>query len=72
MSEREAVEKGYTHLGKYSGFYCYVKYEDDFGVDIVGTNWIRELMINIFVWIEVNIYSPNEAFVIEEIRELKT
>lgn len=70
MTESNAKKLGYTHLGKLYGFYCYIKYLDDDGIDVIGTNKFRSLMIDFFTWIEVNIYSPNGGFIIEEIKTL--
>ena len=70
MKREEAKEEGYTHLGKMYGYWCYIKYFDDDGVEVHGTNWFRRRMIALFTWIEVNVWSKYGAFMIEEHEEL--
>jgi hypothetical protein len=58
--------ESYTHRAKIYGFECY--FNENTG-EVQGTNWFNEKMIDVFIWIDVNI-SSNEMFKIEIIEKL--
>ena len=71
MTVEKAKEKGFTHLGKMYGTWCYVKYYDDNeGFDIRGTTWLRHQFIEFMLWIQCNVYDPTGIFMLEEHGEL--
>lgn len=70
MTENEAKNKGFTHLGKIYGVKCYVRYEDDDGCEVEGTNWIRNKLIDFYTWLDIRVVQISDGFYIEEIKEL--
>ncbi len=56
----------YTHLAKLYGFKCY--FNEHTG-ELEGTNWINNKMIELFVWLDVNL-TKNESFAIQIIEKL--
>lgn len=58
--------EGFTHLVELYGFRCY--FNEDTG-DIMGTNWINELMIDFFIYMDQT-FGENEYFEIKIIKKL--
>lgn len=56
----------YTHIAKVYGFKCY--FNENTG-DVAGTNWFNNKMIELFVWLDVNL-TENEQFAFEIIERL--
>jgi len=56
----------YTHLAKIYGFKCY--FNEHTG-EIEGTNWYTNLLIELFVWIDIT-FTSNESFAIEIMEKL--
>lgn len=70
MKANKAKKKGYTHYGRIYSTRCYIKYYDD-GFNIRGVTLPEHWLICFLVWIQCNVYDPNDgAFVIEEYGEL--
>jgi hypothetical protein len=58
--------KTFTHIAKIYGFKCY--FNENTG-EIEGTNYFTNLMIELFVWIDVT-FTTNETFAIKIIEKL--
>ncbi|SFS47757.1 hypothetical protein [Mucilaginibacter polytrichastri] len=58
--------ENFTHKAKIYGFTCY--YNDKTG-EIEGVSWFNRKMIDLFIWIDVNL-TGNEMFRIEIIERL--
>lgn len=56
----------YTHLAKLYGFKCY--FNEHTG-EIEGINWFTNLLIELFVWIDIT-FTSNESFAIEIVEKL--
>ena len=61
MTPQTAKQKGFTHKGKFYGFSIYLT--DDEDMNIQGTNWVNDLMIGFFVWVDTT-FEVNECFAI--------
>lgn len=60
-------EKKFTHLAEIYGFRCYFNEDTN---DVKGTNWFNDIMIDLFIWLDVEILQYNEVFKIKIIRKL--
>lgn len=58
--------KTYTHIAKFYGFKCY--FNENTG-DVEGTNWFNNKMIELFVWLDLNL-TDNEVFAFQIIEEI--
>lgn len=58
--------KEYTHLAKIYGFYCYFNIHT---AAVKGTNWFRDIAIDICIWLDVT-FEISDGFYIELIEEL--
>ncbi|GAB2987491.1 hypothetical protein GCM10027049_29280 [Mucilaginibacter puniceus] len=58
----------YTHIAKLYGFKCYFNEET---MDVKGTTWLNDKLIDLFIWIE-NIYTVNEGFMIQIIEPINS
>lgn len=57
--------KGYTHLAKIYGFRCHYNVNTN---ELKGINWYSELMIDLFIWIDVT-FQIQDGFYIKIIKE---
>ena len=61
------MSKEYTHLAELYGFRCYFNVDTN---DVIGTNWFNDKMIELFIWLDVEVLEFNDAFEIKIIKEL--
>ena len=59
------MSKEYTHLAELYGFRCYFNVDTN---DVIGTNWFNDKMIELFIWLDVEVLEFNDAFEIKIIR----
>lgn len=57
----------YTHLAELYGFRCYFNIDTN---EIEGTNWFNNKMIDLFIWLDVEVLQFNEYFEVKIIKEL--
>lgn len=57
----------FTHIAELYGFRCFYNIETS---DVMGTNWYNDKMIELFIWLDVELFQFNEFFEIKLIREL--
>ncbi len=67
MTNKEAKEIGYTHIGKL--YKVPVYFTKDEQTHVRGTNWFNEKLLSFFIWFDIN-FTNNEAFAIEDNGEL--
>lgn len=58
--------EGFTHRAQLYGFNCW--FNENTG-DVQGTNWFNEKMIDIFIWVDINL-TQNDEFKIKIIDKL--
>lgn len=57
----------YTHLAELYGFRCYFNIDTN---EVEGTNWFNDKMIELFIWLDVEVLQFNEYFEVKIIKEL--
>lgn len=66
MQPQNKAMDSFTHIAKIYGVRCY--FNENTG-DIEGTNWLNQKLIEMFIWIDLNL-TDNEMFKIQILEKL--